>query len=169
MKHIFILIFLISIFNGYSQKDNQSQEILKHVCISGNCNMGFGVMKWDDGTIYIGDWWNEIPSGQGTVIWSDGSVYSGEFKEGMYSGNGTLVSSQHLYVGEFSEDFPEGHGTMLMTSGMYVGDFFNGNMHGKGFFINKQGVLEEATWENNIPIGDTLMIRENYILRKVNK
>tara|TARA_B100000965_G_scaffold378671_1_gene373797 strand:- start:349 stop:873 length:525 start_codon:yes stop_codon:yes gene_type:complete len=171
MKNILFFIFYLSILNLYSQVEKKSIEdsgqdnILTGICVSGNCNMGYGIMKWQDETTYIGNFWNEIPSGEGTVIWSDGSIYVGKFNEGMYSGKGTLITNRSLYIGEFNEDAPNGFGTLLIEPGMYVGEFLNGELEGKGIFINKVGLIEEAIFKNNNPTGDTILIRENYILR----
>jgi len=173
MKNILLFIFCFSTLNLYSQAENKSLEeadtknVLTGICVSGNCNMGFGIMKWQDETTYIGDFWNEIPSGQGTVIWSDGTIYVGKFNEGMYNGEGTLITNRSLYIGEFSEDIPNGFGTLLIETGMYVGDVSNGELEGKGVFINNTGLIEEATFKNNNPTGDTILVRENYILREI--
>lgn len=173
MKNILFFIFCFSVLTLHSQVDNKSTEeldennILTGVCISGNCNMGYGIMKWQDETTYIGYFWNEIPSGKGTVIWSDGSIYVGNFNEGMYNGEGTLITNRSLYIGEFNEDTPNGFGTLLIEPGMYVGEFSNGELEGKGIFVNKAGLIEEAIFKNNNPTGDTILIRENYILREI--
>tara|TARA_B100000902_G_C27167048_1_gene841760 strand:+ start:257 stop:724 length:468 start_codon:yes stop_codon:yes gene_type:complete len=135
-------------------------------CISGNCNNGYGVKKYKDGTMYVGEWWNDIPSGQGTVIWADGSIYVGEFIKGMYSGEGTLLTNDAFYVGEFIKDLPDGAGSMFMTDGVYVGEFKEGQMSGKGFFQHQDGTIEESLWEEGKAIGSIFIKRENYILRK---
>ena len=28
-------------------------------CVSGNCNNGYGIKKYKDGTMYVGEWWND--------------------------------------------------------------------------------------------------------------
>ena len=146
---------LFSISNLFSQ------------CISGNCNNGYGIKKYADGTIYIGNWWNTTPSGQGTLIWADGTIYVGHFNKGAYNGDGTLFTSENLYIGEFNKNMPNGHGTLFMDSGdMYVGDFQEGYMTGKGFLQHKNGTIEEAFWKNGEPIGEIIKKRSQYILRK---
>ena len=157
MKHTILIITYLFIYTTYSQ------------CITGNCSNGYGVKKYEDGTMYIGDWWNETPSGHGTVVWSDGSIYVGKFNKGMYSGEGTLITNSSIYIGEFDKDLPNGSGTVLMPPGMYVGEFQDGTIEGKGYFIDKNGHIEESYWKKNQPIGDTLLTRENYILRGYEK
>ena len=78
----------------------------KSQCVSGDCEMGTGIMKYKSGAVYIGEWWNGEMNGEGTLIWSDGSVYTGQFKHGMYHGNGTYLSMSDsedltLYTGRF--------------------------------------------------------------------
>ena len=135
-------------------------------CISGNCNNGYGIKKYNDGTLYIGDWWNDLPSGNGTTIWPDGSIYVGEFIEGAYNGRGTHFTNQNLYVGEFKNDAPNGKGTLFMNTGMYVGEFEKGNMNGKGFFQHQDGTIEESFWKEGKPIGKVIKEEAKYILRK---
>jgi len=156
MRSLISVIILFLITNANSQ------------CLSGNCNNGYGLKKYKDGTIYVGEWWNDTPSGKGTVIWSDGSIYVGDFSKGMYSGNGTLVNQQTLYVGEFFKNEPNGFGSLFSNPGhMYVGNFTEGKMNGQGFFQHKNGVIEEANWKNNQPLGDILIERNDYILRSI--
>ncbi len=171
MKNILLFIFSLTICNLYCQNNKSTENVNSEnegVCLSGNCSMGLGIMKWKDNTTYIGEFWNEIPSGQGTVIWSDGSIYVGTFNNGMYTGQGTLINSQSIYIGEFNQDLRNGFGTILIESGTYIGDFSNGKLEGKGVFINRQGKIEEAIFKNNQATGDTLIIRENYIRRGTN-
>jgi len=155
MKYLLFIISFFFINNIQAQ------------CVSGNCKNGYGMKKYPNGTIYIGEWWNEKPSGKGTVIWSNGTIYVGDFKEGMYHGYGTLLNEQSLYVGDFSKNYPDGFGSFFTNHNkMYVGDFKNGEMHGKGFFKHEDGVIEETQWEYDKPIGDIVLERKNYILRR---
>ena len=136
-------------------------------CVSGNCDNGYGVKKYKDGTMYVGEWWNGEASGQGTVIWPNGSIYVGEFIKGLYSGEGTLLTNNDFYVGEFDKNIPNGSGSMFMSDGsVYVGEFKEGEMSGKGFFQHRDGTIEESLWKDGKPVGSIFIKRENYILRK---
>lgn len=136
-------------------------------CISGNCNNGYGIKKYNDGTLYIGDWWNDLPSGHGTAIWPDGSIYVGDFIEGKYNGKGTHFTNQNLYIGEFNHNLPSGNGTLFMNAGsMYVGSFENGDMNGKGYFQHPDGTIEESFWKEGKPTGKVIQEEAKYILRK---
>ena len=48
-------------------------------CVSGDCEMGIGIMKYESGAVYIGEWWNGEMNGEGTLIWG-WSIYTGQFK-----------------------------------------------------------------------------------------
>ena len=136
-------------------------------CISGNCNNGYGIKKYNDGTLYIGDWWNDLPSGHGTAIWPDGSIYVGDFIEGKYNGKGTHFTNQNLYIGEFNHNLPSGNGTLFMNAvSMYVGSFENGDMNGKGYFQHPHGTIEESFWKEGKPTGKVIQEEAKYILRK---
>ncbi len=43
---------------------------------------GKGIMKYADGSIYEGDWVNDVMHGEGIFIYDDGSKYEGEFQNG---------------------------------------------------------------------------------------
>ena len=141
-------------------------SVLSAQCVSGNCDNGYGVKKYKDGTMYVGEWWNGEASGQGTVIWPDGSIYVGEFIKGLYNGEGTLLTEINFYVGEFHKNLPDGSGSMFMNEGVYVGEFKEGEMSGKGFFQHRDGTIEESLWKEGKPVGNVFIKRENYILRK---
>ena len=155
MKKIIFTAFLFFVIPSHAQ------------CISGNCNNGYGIKKYNDGTLYVGEWWNDVPSGHGTVIWPDGSIYVGEFIEGAYNGKGTHLTNQNLYIGEFKNDLPNGKGTLFMNAGsMYVGDFEKGDMNGKGYFQHPDGTIEESLWNAGKPTGKVIQKEAKYILRK---
>ena len=51
-----------------------------------NCH---GILKYKDGSKYVGEFINGKFSGQGTFVWLDGVKYVGEFKAGKRHGQGT--------------------------------------------------------------------------------
>ena len=156
-KFLFIFSFFLLMFST-----------AKSQCVSGDCEMGFGVKKYQNGSVYIGEWWNGEMNGEGTMVWLDGSVYTGEFKHGLYHGSGTYLSFSEsedltLYVGDFFEEVPDGTGTKVFKNGnVYVGDFKEGKM--SGFGILKYGksdaklnnVIKEGQWHNNKSLGQVL-------------
>lgn len=164
-KYLFtILCFFIFSNNAKSQ------------CVSGDCEMGIGIMKYKNGAVYIGEWWNGEMNGEGTMIWSDGSVYTGQFKHGMYHGNGTYYSKSDsedmtLYTGDFFEEVPDGFGTKVFKNGnVYVGEFKEGSMSGFGVLKyssnnedNLKNVIKEGQWHNDKSLGQVLFKKNGYI------
>ena len=51
---------------------------------------GRGKLSWVDGSLYEGEWKNDMSNGKGRLIHSDGDVYEGEWVDGMAHGQGTL-------------------------------------------------------------------------------
>jgi hypothetical protein len=49
---------------------------------------GYGVKKFDDGTLYAGDFEGGVRSGYGVQRWPDGHVYIGLWKQGKREGEG---------------------------------------------------------------------------------
>jgi hypothetical protein len=47
-------------------------------------------MRYADGTIYDGEFENNLASGYGTIRFVDGSEYNGFFKENLYNGAGVF-------------------------------------------------------------------------------
>ena len=125
-------------------------------CISGDCKIGSGTYKYENGSVYTGEWWNNEMNGKGTLIWPNGSVYIGEFKNGLYHGNGTylnLKENNTFYVGEFVEEMENGFGTKIFENeDIYIGELKEGKMHGFGTLIKKNGKIKEGYWKDNNPV-----------------
>jgi len=77
----------------YEQTYNQIQTKLTFTyngAISNGKFNGQGKITYDNGTIYIGEFKDNLTSGQGTFIWSDGVKYFGEFQNGERNGLGII-------------------------------------------------------------------------------
>ena len=122
--------------------------------------------KFNDGTVYFGSWWNDLPSGQGTIIWSDGTIYVGNFLEGEYHGDGTYMTPQQFYIGEFKNDIANGNGSFFTTNGVYVGEFYDGLYDGKGFFLNRNGEISEGKYLKGNIVGNLTYKTDGTLLNK---
>lgn len=45
---------------------------------------GHGIMKWDDGKIYEGEFLNDLKHGEGKLTTTDGKVYVGKWVNGKF-------------------------------------------------------------------------------------
>ena len=54
--------------------------------ISGNCSDGFGKMRFEDGSVYEGDWGDEDMEGGGTYTFPDGVSWEGRWSDGHAQG-----------------------------------------------------------------------------------
>jgi len=70
---------------------------------------GRGLLRWSDGSLYIGQFDGDHPHGAGVEQYADGSVYVGEFRRDERSAPPTLPSDQTLCEDEGS------HGGALRT------------------------------------------------------
>ena len=52
---------------------------------------GKGVQVWHDGSIYEGQWLNDMAHGEGRLVHADGDVYEGEWCEDKAHGHGTYT------------------------------------------------------------------------------
>lgn len=46
---------------------------------------GYGVMRWPNGSIYVGDWKDNLRHGEGIYVDKYGAEYVGGFVEGPYA------------------------------------------------------------------------------------
>ncbi|UKJ88880.1 phosphatidylinositol-4-phosphate 5-kinase [Theileria orientalis] len=82
------------------------------------------------------------------VLNPDGSVYFGEWKNNVFDGTGHLfLSNGCQYIGGFSKGYFEGAGDMLTLSGdQYKGMYSGGKRHGKGILQFKNGDVYDGSW-----------------------
>ncbi len=127
MKKLLLIVFIIfvGLFSGISYADK---------CVSGDCQSGQGIMKYDDSSEYEGQWKDGQRNGKGTFTYSDGTKYVGEFKNGNFNGQGTATWSDGAkYVGQWKDGIFNGQGTMTYSDGRkQVGQWKNGIFNGQG-------------------------------------
>ncbi len=86
--------------------------------IKGYVPHGRGVMRYFNGSVFSGQWYNGKMHGNGTVRWEDGSLYAGQWEHGKRTGNGTYTwSNGDSYVGQWKENQMCGKGTYYYSTG----------------------------------------------------
>jgi hypothetical protein len=70
---------------------------------------GQGVMRWNDGNIYYGNWDNGVISGNGVMKWKNGNSYNGGWINGMRHGFGIMIyKSRKVAEGQWVNGEPTG-------------------------------------------------------------
>lgn len=115
IKHlIFLLLFLL----GYNVP---AQEIIKKPaegttliigCQSGDCENGWGEMKFEDG-YYQGFWLGGKRNGYGLFDWNESGKYIGFWVNDSMTGYGVYIGKNKDMVGEFKDGFLQGMGYMV--------------------------------------------------------
>ena len=92
-----------------------------------------GVMEYNDGSKYDGEWNNDKQYGKGI------------FTKSLSSNNINLTLIK--YVGDFVNDKKEGKGTALYSNGdKYEGEWKNNKQYGKGIVVYSTGGRYEGEW-----------------------
>jgi hypothetical protein len=85
-------------------------------CVSGDCENGFGTWKWDNGTIYKGEFQNKARGGYGYYLFENGDIYVGEWQNNERHGYGVYYFSDHSaykrYSGEWRANQRSGMGIL---------------------------------------------------------
>ena len=89
-----------------------------------------GRLKLADGTVYTGEYQNNLPNGHGTQTWLDGSTYVGQFANGQLSGQGTYtLPDGERSSGNWTNGERNGQGTNTLSDGSaYSGIWKNGKL-----------------------------------------
>lgn len=98
---------------------------------------GLGIIKFEDGSRYVGQTDGGILQGRGHMVHSDGSIYHGDYSKGQANGKGTLWDPSGIqYEGTWKDDEYNGKGEELLNFGKitYKGDFQMGRKTGKAVF-----------------------------------
>lgn len=66
------------------------------------------VIRWKDGTVFVGDSCGEIMSGIGKLIFPNGQFYEGSFKNNHFNGKGKYYSHDGIYQGQWKNGLKDG-------------------------------------------------------------
>lgn len=95
---------------------------------------GFGIVKWEDNSKYIGYFKRDKANGYGKLRHSDGFYYKGEFEDDKANGFGIFTGLKgESFEGEWKDDTQNGFGReCLINSHEFEGVYVNGKKNGIG-------------------------------------
>ncbi len=104
-----------------------------------------------EGSRYLGEFQDGLPSGKGQLVWENGSHYEGEFLAGKLHGEGILLAKNgDRYTGDFIEDKLEGQGIFSFINGSrYTGSFKGNEFYGHGILTKANGDEYVGEFRNN--------------------
>ncbi len=155
-------------------------------CIAGDCNNGFGKLRFRNGSVYSGRFQSNLfhgkgeiafaskdffegnfirgrRQGQGRYVFASGHVYVGDFKDDKRTGNGIITyQSGDIYEGEWLNDMPNGKGVYKFRDGAsYKGGFVSGDFEGNGTFSENSGETYNGIWRKNKLVRKTISTQSN--------
>ena len=100
---------------------------------------GTGIMEYDNGRVYEGQWENDLRCGNGYEVYANGNNYLGEFKEGKANGKGVYYwANGEFYDGEWSQGQKDGYGEWQSSDKeTYIGYWKEGKASGQGWYTWK--------------------------------
>ncbi len=164
------------------------ETLYKSGCATGDCQDGYGVAVFDDGSRYEGHFSGGNYDQYGIYTWPNGEVYAGQWKNGMRHGEATrylptgeygtcvyendkLVSgfadwkynNGDTYYGTLSPGFiRNGYGEYTFTNGMkYSGSWKNDKREGLGKMKYSNGDIYVGEWYDDTPHGYGYMLHSN--------
>ncbi|MBR1663309.1 MAG: hypothetical protein IJ696_03170 [Ruminococcus sp.] len=113
-------------------------------------------LRFKNGDFYKGEVNRHmLAHGSGVMNYNNGSVYEGDFKNGIRFGAGKFTGADGVvYVGCFRNDIPEGFGRVSYPDGSsYEGEWRYGGISGKGIFTEPDGSSYEGYFKEGIKDG----------------
>ena len=117
------------------QNDEETRVLQKESQQPATLN-GYHKKKFDDGSVYEGNFVNGRPEGKGTMKYVGGASYIGEWHYGLREGEGTW-------------NYPDG--------GSYIGSWVRGRRHGRGTLKKKDGTVIVGEWKDDRLVSEILI------------
>jgi hypothetical protein len=134
----------------------------------GRCHKdGKGVLMYDSGRVYEGNWRNNKREGLGFEKFENGNIYQGEFMLGRAHGRGVYVwENGETYDGEWYKGMRQGKGIWKGSNGeSYEGEWRRGKAHGYGIHVWSNGDKYDGEWYRSLKHGrgkDTFHTGDSY-------
>jgi hypothetical protein len=114
---------------------------------------GDGIMEYDNGDVYDGEWYNDLKQGYGQMDLSNGTSFVGEWSNDyMVKGIFTYKTGE-TYEGFFDNGLPHGYGEMMYQDGekdQYKGFWVDGKPDGQGTMYYSSGDIYNGEWVNGV-------------------
>ena len=109
---------------------------------------GSGIYRWIDGSIYEGDYLNDLRHGHGRFLWANGESYEGDYLKDERTGKGTYSwPDGSFYKGEFLSGKRHGRGLyQSLDNTVYEGEWFDDLQHGQGTLKYSDGRVLAGVW-----------------------
>lgn len=115
-----------------------------------NLFSGRGKLSWPDGRVYEGEFKASFMHGTGKHTWPDGRVCEGEFIENKNARGRFTWPDGQVYEGEFKDYVMSGFGKLTFPNGsVYEGEFKGGLKDGRGTMTYSDGRREDGTWRDD--------------------
>jgi hypothetical protein len=112
---------------------------------------GFGILTYEDGSTYAGDFWQNKPHGKGIIISATGDHrYEGDFVHGKMHGVGvTTTSDGKRHEGLYENNKTHGKGVSIHQGARYEGNWRDGMLDGYVLFTDQSGVVFDQLWKDD--------------------
>jgi hypothetical protein len=109
---------------------------------------GYGIYRWIDGSIYEGEYQDDLRHGKGRFLWSNGESYEGDYLKDERTGKGVYNwPDGSFYEGDFLAGKRHGLGNYKSADGtIYEGEWFDDLQHGYGTLIKSDGTTIKGIW-----------------------
>ncbi|XP_028935136.1 ankyrin repeat and MYND domain-containing protein 1 isoform X2 [Ornithorhynchus anatinus] len=123
------------------QPENQRKDYIQRTT---------GVQKWQDGSVYTGEFALNMKEGFGKFSWANGETYEGEFYKDHRHGFGTYSwPSGSSFTGTFYLSHIEGYGTMNFTNKIFKGLYKADERFGPGVETYPDDREDVGLWFRN--------------------
>ena len=148
--------------NGFGIYHNNSNETIYEGNWFNNSQSGYGIEKWSDGSIFVGEYKNGEKI-VGTYLWNDGNRYEGEFNRNMFEGFGVYFYSKgKIYLGEWEANKKHGYAEFILDDKFYIGNYLNDQKDGFGmYYLKKEDKLFVGFWKKNKKFGFGKIFHKN--------
>ncbi|MCY4129390.1 MAG: hypothetical protein OXG15_09155 [Gammaproteobacteria bacterium] len=161
LKQLYVVLFTVAtvlplnvdVIAQDAEVESKSTEDVYEGPLVNGLREGFGKLTYADGSVYEGEFANNLPSGNDEILsFADGRRYQGTFIEGQMQGYGTLEwPNGDVYVGTFNANAITGTGTFFWQNGnvSYTGTIEDGKRHGLGVMIWPDGRRYTGAFRQN--------------------